>query len=379
MMGLQSNRVVFHRPWWSGLRMHLDAYRFRSGRGEYCDYLACLLQGQRGSQTLREIFRQDARRHGRRSVRGRLSAAWLQAYEASGADLYMTWRHCFPQGELAAIRSAQAVGNEALTQTLRALAGAADMESRLRRIVASALWSACVAIALLVLMLLAVPWFTVPRLMQVFSSLPPALHGQTVQGLIAFAAVVDRWCIPLALTAIAAWIGVRWSLPNAVGPVRSWLDQFALWRLYRHMQGTRLLSLLVILLGEGAEANMRLRTALRLLGEGATPWLAYCANRLRQRVDAGYTGGAIFRTGLLDREDSWFLDDMICARGLREGLSFTVNRLCIHMLRNAARLAVALRWVLLLGVLAAMLGLCLWHYAAIDEMRRTITLFHAGQ
>ena len=39
----------------------------------------------------------------------------------------------------------------------------------------------------------------------------------------------------------------------------------------------------------------------------------------------------------------------------------------------------AIRLTLLLGVLFGMLGLALWHYAVIDELRRALVLLYSGQ
>jgi len=357
----------------------LDCRRFRGTRADYCDYLSALLSGMKGSRTLREIFAQDAARYGQKTCRGRLSSHWLQVYQASGGDLYVTWRHCFPDDELVVIRSAQAAGNSALVRVLAALSQAGMLAGRMRRIFSTALWSAAVAMVLLWCTLLAVPWWTAPRLVQAFAALPPEDYGRLTQGLLALARQVhNNWMIVMTL-AVSGWAWCLWSLPNMVGRLRDWLDRYGCWRLYRHVHGLRLLALLAILLGDDDVAPTRLRSALNSLSLGASPWIASRLVAIRARVDAGQTGANSFDTGLLDRDQYWFLADMICARGLHAGLSLGSDRLRRQALDVAERQALALRWCLLLGVLLCILGLGLWHYAVIDEMRHALMLFYASQ
>src|SRR3546814_19027638 len=88
-------------------------------------------------------------------------------------------------------------------------------------------------------------------------------------------------------------------------------------------------------------------------------------------------GAETFNTGLLDREQFWFLSDMVMARGLQSGLALTATRLRTHVLGTVARQAGALRWCLLLASLACLLGLGAWHYAVTYELRHSFILFHA--
>ena len=82
--------------------------------------------------------------------------------------------------------------------------------------------------------------------------------------------------------------------------------------------------------------------------------------------------------GLLDRELWWFLADMSAAHGLADGLQQTRLRVESHAAARLRRQAQVLRWVCLLGSAGAVIGLTLWHYAAIDELRRALMQFHAS-
>lgn len=372
-------QAMSRTPMLTRWQQKLDGYRFRAVRADYCDYLGALLIGTKGGRTLRDVFAQDAARYGQTTVRGRLSARWLLAYQASGGDLYATWQHAFPPDELVLIRSAQAAGNEALLRTLIALSGMCRLIGKLRQIFASTLWSAGLAMLLLFLMLVAIPWWTAPRLIQTFSALPSEYYGNLTLSLLGFARFLHHYWVFALASGIAAWAWVLWSLPNLGGRLRTWLDRWGCWRLYRQVQALRLLSMLTILIGKRTEQAMRLRSAFGALSAGASPWMAARLSEIRLRLDAGQPATASLETGLLDREQFWFLADMIAANGLHHGLALAAERLGTDVHAMAKRQAQRLHWFLLLGALSCLLGLGLWHYAVIDELRVALMLFYASQ
>jgi len=370
---------AYRASWWRSIRLAFDRQRFLALRADYYDYLACLLGGMQGRRSLKDVFEMDARRYGPSSVRGRLSAYWALAYQAAGGDLHATWQGSVPDSELALVRSAQAFGNTALIRTLDELAAAVRLTQQARGILVSTLWTAGFAMFSLLSMVLAVPWFTAPRLQQVFSGLPRDYHGPLARALWRFADQVHAHA-PLAIVLAAAAVYlVLWSLPNAVGSLRRMLDRHGVWRLYRHLCALRFLGLLAILLRKDAGGAVQWRAALAAQGGGATPWMASHIQRMLARVDGGMAGAQALDTGLLDRELFWFFCDMVMARGLPAGLALSVQRLRNQILGEVARQAMALRWGMLLGCLASLMALCVWHYAVIDELRRSLMLFYAGQ
>ncbi len=365
--------------WLRPLSRLADCRRFAEARADYYDYLAALMQGMRGRRSLKDIFELDARRHGTATARGRLSRHWAYAYQVSGGDLYSTWLGCFPQDELGLIRTAQSFGNAALVKTLAELARVLQLTRQTKDILISTLWSGALALLVLAGMLLAMPWFTVPRLLRTFSAVPADHYGGLTRSLIGLAEIVQAgWPFMMVLMA-GGWLLLLWSLPNTCGPVRRRLERYALWRIYRYVAALRFLALLAIVLGRDDSESTQLRTALALQKTGASKWQASHINAMLSRIDAGIAGAETFDTGLLDRQLFWFLCDMVMARGLRAGLLLASERLRSHVLGAVARQAMALRWGLLLASLACLLGLGLWHYAVIDELRRSLMLFYASQ
>lgn len=372
-------RAYFLAQWLQSFFYAVDCWRFSGARADYYDYLSALLQGMQGRRTLKEVFDQDARRYGMDSVRGRLSHRWTQSYQAAGGDLYATWLGCFPQSELGLIRAAQAFGNAALVKTLGELARVMQLTRQAKEILFTTLWSAAVALVVVFAMMLAIPWFTVPRLLHTFAMVPADYHGSLTLSLIRLAGFIQHNWPFMAVLMAGGCMLLLWSLPNTCGPVRRRLERYALWRIYRYVAALRFLAMLAIVLGRDGSESTQLRTALLMQKTGASKWQASHIDAMVLRIDSGLAGAATFDTGLLDREQFWFFSDMVFARGLRTGLMLGSERLRAHVLGAVAKQAMALRWGLLLACLMCLLGLGLWHYAVIDELRRSLMLFYASQ
>lgn len=356
-----------------------DAWRFRRDRRRYYDYLGALLEGARGTRTLKQIFAADARRHGRASPRGRLSHRWLERFQAAGGDLYATWVGVFPAAELAVLRSAQLHGNDTLVATLNELSRVLSVMEEAAGILRASLLTAMLAMAIMAATLLAVPWFTAPRLRDTFAAIPSLYHGSTARGLFEFADTVGQAWPLVASVLLAAPLLVSLSLDRHTGPIRRRLDAVGPWRVYRQVHALRFLCLLAVALGKDEHGTTRLRMALSLQLAGASPWLSAHVLGMLAHADSGRSGAAVFDTGLLDAAHVWFLDDMIAARGLVEGLRQCGAWVERHVLGTVARQAAAMRWCMLLAAVSGVLGIALWHYAAIDDLRRALALFHASQ
>jgi len=55
------------------------------------------------------------------------------------------------------------------------------------------------------------------------------------------------------------------------------------------------------------------------------------------------------------------------------------QRVEVRLLARVRRQALVLRWSLLIASLSTVLGITLWHYAVIDELRLALTNFYASQ
>ncbi|RXN93490.1 general secretion pathway protein [Achromobacter aloeverae] len=366
------------RAGWQRACLRHDAARFAAHRADYYEYLADLLDGLQGRKTLRDIFDDDARRHGPATARGRLARHWALAYERSAGDVAQAWAGTLPAGELALLRVAQDAGGGAFAATLRDLARAVTLIDRARGILVANCAVGLAALGVALLLGGAVPLWTVPRLQAVFQSVPPAWHGGLTRALFSGA---DGLRVGLPLSCLACVLGL-WglsaSLSRHTGRLRDWLDRRPVWRLYRDFHCIRFLALLSVLVRQRGNVDTRLREALFMLGRDATPWFAAHIAAMIGRIDAGLVGGDTFDTGLIDADMSWYLADMVAAHGVEGGVARTRQRIEIRFLPRLRVQAAILRWCLLACGLAAVLGLTLWHYAVIDEMRHALTRMHGG-
>ncbi|MEI2416106.1 hypothetical protein V8Z80_07960 [Orrella sp. JC864] len=365
----------------SGMRAIWRAHAatvLRRSRGDYYEYLSERLQAGNGGKTLLALFLDDAARHGPHTARGLLSAHWASLCQEQGADVHAIWQGVFPEEELLLLRIAQQAGAKAFVQTLAELAGAVRLVGQVRALLAGTLGVALAALAVMLATLAAVPYYTAPRLRQAFQGLAPEHYGPGARLFHDFAQALQQGWPWLALgIALAVAAGLA-SLPRYTGRLRPWLDRLPPWSVYRDFQALRFLALLALLLRRQGHRVMALGEALARIAGGSAPWMAWQAQRMGERMDEGERGAGVFDTGLLDASTRWFMQDMIEAYGMDEGVRRARLRLETHARRRIQAQAQAWRWLLLLGALACLLALAGWHYAVIDEMRRALLLRHAG-
>lgn len=378
-MSRPSQRTAFARPFPGGAHLlRLDALRFRARRADYYEYLADLVEGTQGRKNLRDIFDDDARRYGRRTVRGRLSHYWAAAYLEAGGDLGAAWSGTLPTDECVLLGCVQDEGGD-LAAALRDLARAVRLGADAWVAVVSAAAAGVAAAAVALALLCAIPFFSVPRLQQVFQTVPPEDYGRLTRGLFALAQALRQWLLLWLVFSIGVTLLSLWSLPNVTGAFRAACDRWLLWRLYRDFQAIRFLCLLAVLVRQHGAADTRLRHALAVQARGARPWMHAHLQSMLNRLDGGASGPEIFSTGLLDDETWWYMADMMDALGLESGLARVRQRVESRLLARVRRQAAVLRWSLLIGSLATVLGVTLWHYGVIDELRRALTNFYASQ
>jgi len=212
-----------------------------------------------------------------------------------------------------------------------------------------------------------------------FGMLPSEYLSGWTRSLFQFAALVESAWAFIALVAILGVVVLLWSVSNLTGPLRSVLDKVSIWRICRSVSALRFMSILTVVLHRQSASSTQLRTALAMMCAGASPWLRWHLDAMLERIDYGLVGAETFETGLLDKELYWHFQDMAEARGLVLALQLVRDRLEGHVLGQVARQAQVLRWMLLIGCVSGILALGLWHYAAIDELRRSLMIFHASQ
>ncbi len=361
---------------WSRCRLRWDQWRFLSRRHAYFQYLHALLQAEQGRRPLFAVFAQDSERYGERHFRGRLSRHWQMLYRRSGGDVLTVWKGCLRPEELLVLRTAQTRGRiheglEALN-TYLALAGWA------RGQLLHLLWPAVAAMLIVAILLACIPWLTVPALQHAFLDVPSDYLGTRTLSLYRWAQRLQTW-IPVlpGLLGPGAW-GLRHALKGRSHGLRRLLDRIGPGLWLRRLAALRFLSLLSVLVQPHAAGSLPLRAALQLLAHGSDNWMRWHLALMLQRVGAGYRDEIIFDTGLLDRQLLWFLSDMIRAHGLEHALLLCAQQAAQDLRSSLPRQATAVRWVCLLAAVLSGLGLLGWHYAVLDELRRSLMLYFSS-
>lgn len=351
------------------------ALRFRPEQREaYYDYLADVLEATQGRKTLKHILADDADRHGAQSARGRLSAHWAYQIEEH-ADVALAFSGTLPAKEAAFIGIMQGIGGGALAGGFRELAALLRLDLRLRGILSSTLTMSGFALCLSLATMFAIASFTVPALLTTFSQVDPLFHGPATRRLTAFAGWLQTWLWPLLLGLTAGASALSWALPRWHGRARAWCDRHLPgFDLYRDTQAIALLVSLAAILRPRAGLGYSLSEALNLLREHSRPWLSSHLARMSRRLSDAHAGAGILDTGLLNPPAYWYLDDLSQALGMDAALQKTRQRLEHATLDGVARRAQRMRWLLIAAALGFLLGVMLWHYAVIYEMRAALLL-----
>lgn len=357
----------------SNIKTWLERQFFASKRLDYYQYLSSLLKGYDGRQTLKDIFLLDAQRYGTKNLRGRLSLIWLKKYQSSGGDLYTTWHGHYPHNELVLIKAAQDLGGNAVTETIDNLAKVISLLNDCKRLLYSVLMPAIIAALLLVMVCTAIPWFTVPKLMHTFSEVPPSYYGVLTNRLFSFAQFIESYFLLIWACLIAIIIFITWSFNNLTGILRKKIDNYFVWNIYRNIQALQFFMFLGVSLGREHQNETKLKQALLLQRPGATNWLRSHIDLMLNNIDLGHTSANTFNTGLLQKTQYWFFYDMFLARGLHTALDLICNQIHQHIIVKLTRQATFYRWLTLLFCVACILAIALWHYAVIDELRRSLT------
>jgi len=132
--------------------------------------------------------------------------------------------------------------------------------------------------------------------------------------------------------------------------------------------------LLSLLLKQRGHHGTRLREALAAQRRAAVPWLRWHLDQMIARLDAVLSAPQSMNTGLIDRQTWWYFTDMVQAVGLDEGMERTQGHLETLAVARLRRQALALRWLLLIGSMLAVLAIGWLHYRVMDELRLSLSL-----
>lgn len=350
------------------------ASKFAEQRADWYEYLADMIQDTQGQRTILHILEADAQRYGPRSPRGILSARWALRVAETG-DMGRTLLGALPRAEVAEFASLERQGQAVFASGLREMAGLVRLNAQLKSILKSTLVAAVFALLVLWLsFMVGLPFFSGPTLLETMPDIPSHYLASYSQSFFGLARWLRDNTIALWGTALAALTLFVVSFPRLDGRLRRWLDHWGPYRLYRDVQAIRVISTAATALKPRVGKTVSIREAIDLQLAGAQPWLSRRLLAMHHRLDDAKAGAAVFDVGLLDRETYWYLEDLASARGLDHALQKTRARMETTLLKRVQARAQWLRWTVLIISIAAMLGLLIWHYAVIWDLRNALML-----
>lgn len=357
------------------VKVKLMALLFAPKRADYYLYLADMIQDTKGSSTLKDIFAKDIKRYGD-SLRGKLSQYWLKRFD-QGGWLAHTFLGTMPAEDVAFLVTLQKAGGiGALEGGFRDLASNTALVARARSVALLTVAASAISLAMLICLVFAMPLYTVPKIQEAFTMLPPEHYPQTAASLFGFAHVVysywDYILIGLVVLSVVCWM----SLSRLTGPWRELMNRYGIiWGLYRDFQSIRFLSGLASIVRKRGNGSNLLREAIEMQSAGASRWKRDQVNQMLAIIDSGHVGSSVFKTGVLDQEMEWFLADMIESRGMDEALQFVRSRLENRVIRRIERKSIVFSWILMLGTIVAASYLMFWHFEALDDLRSALQIY----
>lgn len=362
---------------WSDAWVWMAAISFRSQRADYYEYLADLIDSTAGTKTLQNIFYDDASRYSATSPRGVLSRVWLDRFPLAGGDLFSTWSGTLPLEDLLAIQSAQYLGAQALTRTLRQLAGVVRLIDRAQSVLLTTAFAGIAGLSIAIGSVLSIPLFSAKQLQKVFAAVPAEYFSSWTNALFTTADMLSLAWPFVSGALFLCVLAVLWSFAHWTGSLRGVADKFGPWAFYRRVQAVRFVSLLAVTLTPGGSQGARLRDAIALQMQGATPWFSKHLHVMATRLDLGANATDALDTSLIDSEIWWYFTDLTQTLGLDEALQRTRLRTERHALKQIGTQAVYLRWGALLLSLVIVLGIAFWHVQVFEELRQSLSLHYS--
>ena len=362
---------------WSpaSLKTRAWAIYFAPKRADYYRYLADMIKDTKGRSTLKEIFSQDAVRYDK-SVRGLLSAHWADRFD-QGGWLAHTFDGTIPAEDVAFLVTLQQAGGiGALEGGFRDLANNTALVNKARSVAIMTTIASVISLGLLISLVFAMPVFTVPKIEEAFTMLPPDQYPAPAANLFAFSAFVSKYWMGIS-AGLATFAGSCWySLSHLTGRPRDFLNRYGvIWGMYRDFQSIRFLSGLASIVRKRGNGSNLLREAIEMQSAGASPWKKDQVKSMLKIIDGGHVGAKVFSTGILEPEMEWFLSDMIRSRGMDEGLQFVRTRLEERVINRIEKKSVIFSWILMLGTIGAAAYLMFWHFEAIDSMKSALQTY----
>lgn len=361
------------------LRHHFAVREFRARRADFYESLCDTMEATAGKKTLQNILQDDCERYGGvTTLRGYLSdyLANRLMTDARGRVSEM-FEGIVPAEDRLIIEISEAAGPGALEQCLRDLADYTRLQERAKEAFQWTIFAAVFTLALFVGMLFVVAFFSYPRLADIFSSLPAEMWRGWA---LAFRRLAEFLRSNLILILGMGGVGVYlllWSLRNLTGPIREKLEDRFIWRAYRDFQAIRFMMTLAVILTPRQGNTISLQNGILMLDDPRNPWLSWHIQKMTAKIEEEHlTGPETFDTGILPKSLYFNLADRCQSHGVDVGLQQTRRQVEVRVLGDIAKRATVMRWVLFAISVGGLIGILLFHFAAIESLKRALQMFY---
>lgn len=258
-----------------------------------------------------------------------LSAYWLTAFAKKDGKLSETFAGTLPKEDVMMIRILETRGGDnVLEEGLKEMSANALLIQKAMGMLYSAMVRVALPLLVLVGIFVMIPTFTVPELKANFSTVPPANYPAAAKNLFALSDFLSGNAYLVVGALLAALGGIIWSLAHLRGPARPIFDKYlVIWGIYRDFQAIKFLTGLSLILQKRNNESSRLKDALGLLANGASPWLTYQIEQMHQGIQDSDDDQDIFDIDIYGRDMKFYLQDLILSRGLDDALVYIRPRL----------------------------------------------------
>lgn len=354
----------------------IAAKKFQAQRFDYYRNLADLLEATASGRgmTLNKIFERDAERFAG-ETKGILSGHWAERYMESGAKLEEAWAGTLPANEVAWIAIAEEHGSSAIITALRDMARVGENIAKSRREFFSTVGVALIAITLTFAILLAMPYFFKPFLLDAFAGVREEFYGQLTRNYFKTCDLIRTAWAPALAAVIGGSLWLKWALPNWTGPARARFDEkSAVFTLYRDFKGTEFLATFASITKSSGGSVTNQRNALKMMQERSVPWVDWKIRMMIDRIDVeGLNDASALDVGIVDRETFYLIYDVQEARGISEGLTVAGQKSEERAARTISKRSKWIRWTLLFIGIATMAGVVTWQQGVMYEFKKSIT------
>lgn len=353
-------------------RIGLVARGFRSKRADWYEYIADMIDDSEGQRTMLDILQRDARRYGRKTIRGQLSAYWAHQITETG-DFGQTFAGTLPQQEIAQLASMQQQGEAVFVDGLRDIAAVVRLNEKLRAVLRiTMLVSLVVFLLFLGMVFVGVPFFTAPEFESIAAGSPMDHITPSTRMFFAYAEWARENVLAIGLCLLVGGGIFLSSFQWFDGPVRRWLDRRGPYRLYRDVISISVMSVLATTVKQRAGITVPLRSSIEMLRTGANRWLSNRLTQMLTRLEDSKAGASVFDVQLLDQDAYWYLEDLTDSLGLDTALQKVRKRMETTLFKRMESRAKIVAVVLIGLSLISLILLFAWHYAIMFDLRNAL-------